>query len=93
MHIPSLQTSLLVLSEMRSFSSLGPKFLLLNSNNMFAFTKYIIYMHFKAKPHAVKNRSKQGLTSLAVQLLRPHASNAGGLDSVPGWGTKIPHAM
>ena len=31
-------------------------------------------------------------TSLVVQWLRLHASNAGDLDSVPGQGTKIPHA-
>ena len=30
-------------------------------------------------------------TSLAVQWLRLHASNAGGTGSIPGWGTKIPH--
>ena len=31
-------------------------------------------------------------TSLAVQWLRIHASTAEGAGSVPGWGTKIPHA-
>ena len=31
-------------------------------------------------------------TSLVVQWLRPHASNAGGTSSIPGRGTKIPHA-
>ena len=31
-------------------------------------------------------------TSLTVQWLRLHTSTAGGADSVPGWGTKIPHA-
>ncbi|XP_033257416.1 uncharacterized protein C19orf44 homolog isoform X2 [Orcinus orca] len=31
-------------------------------------------------------------TSLAVQWLRLCASNAGGVGSIPGWGTKIPHA-
>ena len=31
-------------------------------------------------------------TSLAVQWLRLHASNAGGTGSIPGQGTKIPHA-
>ena len=33
-----------------------------------------------------------GGTSLAVQWLGLHASNAGGVGSVPGRGTKIPHA-
>ena len=27
------------------------------------------------------------------QWLRLQASNAGGAGSIPGWGTKIPHAM
>ena len=31
-------------------------------------------------------------TSLAVQWLRFCASNAGGMGSIPGGGTKIPHA-
>ena len=31
-------------------------------------------------------------TSLAVQWLRLHASTAGGAGSIPGRGTKIPHA-
>ena len=31
-------------------------------------------------------------TSLAVQQLRPHASNAGGVGLIPSPGTKIPHA-
>ena len=30
-------------------------------------------------------------TSLVVQWLRLHAPNAGGLGSIPGQGTKIPH--
>ena len=31
-------------------------------------------------------------TSLAVQWLRFRTSNAGGVGSIPGQGTKIPHA-
>ena len=31
-------------------------------------------------------------TSLVVQWLRLCASVAGNMDSIPGWGTKIPHA-
>ena len=38
----------------------------------------------------VSFRRKDG-TSLAVQCLRLHASNAGDAGSIPGWGTKIPH--
>ena len=29
---------------------------------------------------------------MVVQGLRLHASNAGGTDSIPGWGARIPHA-
>ena len=32
-------------------------------------------------------------TSLEIQWLRLHASTAGGAGSIPGQGTKIPHAM
>ena len=32
-------------------------------------------------------------TSLAVQWLRLHASNAGVQGLIPGWGTRIPHAV
>ena len=32
-------------------------------------------------------------TSLVVQWLRLHASNTGGLGSIPGWGAKILHAV
>ena len=31
--------------------------------------------------------------SLVVQWLRLCASNAGGAGLIPGWGTKIPHAV
>ena len=31
--------------------------------------------------------------SLVAQWLRLHVSTAGGLDSIPGQGTKIPHAL
>ena len=32
-------------------------------------------------------------TSLVVQWLRLHTSNAGGINSSPSWETKIPHAV
>ena len=32
-------------------------------------------------------------TSLVVQKRRLHASNAGDSGSIPGWGTKVPHAQ
>lgn len=32
-------------------------------------------------------------TSLTVQFLRFHASNAGGVNSVSGWGINILHAI
>ena len=36
-------------------------------------------------------RVKTG-TSLVVQWLGLHASNAGDMGSIPGWETKMPHA-
>ena len=38
------------------------------------------------------SRTKALRTSLAVQWLRLCTSNAGGMGSIPGQGTKIPHA-
>ena len=38
-------------------------------------------------------KKTDGRTSLAVQWLRLCASSAGGIGSIPGWGTKIPHAV
>ena len=35
--------------------------------------------------------NEQGISPV-VQWLRLHASNAGGMGSIPGQGTKIPHA-
>ena len=35
---------------------------------------------------------KQG-TSLVVKWLRLHASTSRGMSSIPGWWTKIPHAV
>ena len=32
-------------------------------------------------------------TSLAVWWLRLHTANAAGMGLIPGWGTKIPHAV
>ena len=37
-------------------------------------------------------RGKKGF-SLAVQRLGLHASTARGMGLIPGWGTKMPHAM
>ena len=33
-----------------------------------------------------------GATSLGIQWLKLHASNAGGAGSPPGWGIETPHA-
>ena len=38
------------------------------------------------------NEEQSWGTSWAVQWLRLCTSIAGGLGSIPGWGTKIPHA-
>ena len=39
-----------------------------------------------------QNRYKIG-DSLVGQWLRLHVYNAGGMSSIPGWGTKISHAV
>ena len=39
------------------------------------------------------NKKNWKETSLVVQGLKPHASNAGGVGSIPGWGAEIPHAL
>jgi len=40
-------------------------------------------------PERIKNSAE---TSLEVQWLRPRTSTARGRDSIPSWGSKIPHA-
>ena len=55
-----------------------------------------LFPPFAVKCWHVVNHFKKGWsgTSLAVQKLRLHAPNAGGLGLIPGWGsggTKIPH--
>ena len=55
----------------------------------------------KTPPHSIrghqlmswKSNKRDVGTSLAVQRLRPHASTAGGMGSIPGRGTEIPHAL
>ena len=39
-----------------------------------------------------KKKLYEGGTSLVVQWLRLRTSTAGASGSIPGWGTKIPHA-
>ena len=46
----------------------------------------------KTKGYQNFSRIPQG-TSVVVQWLRFHASNAGGMGSIPGRGTKIPHGI
>ena len=46
-------------------------------------------MNHKIFIQQIQNRD----TSLVVQWLRLSASNARGMGSIPGQGTKIPHAM
>ena len=41
----------------------------------------------------IKKKITKYRTSLVVQWLRLHDTNAGGTCSIPGWGTKIPYAM
>ena len=51
-------------------------------------TQGLLYLHGE-----FDQRLKEGRTSLAVQWLKLLASTAGDMDSIPGCGTKIPHAM
>ena len=53
------------------------------SENVFFLINWITMSSFKNSPWG---------TSLVVQWLRLCASVAGNMDSIPGWGTKIPHA-
>ena len=39
-----------------------------------------------------RSEMRLGRTSLVVQWLELCTSNAGNVDLIPGWGTKIPHA-
>ena len=41
----------------------------------------------------IANQIQPKGTSLAVQCLRICTSTAGGTGSIPGWGTKVPHAV
>ena len=50
---------------------------------------WIFKLHVYNK-NQVENKTFR--TSLAIQWLRPQASIAGGMGSIPGWGAKIPHA-
>ena len=43
--------------------------------------------------YSLKKKKSDIGTSLAVHWLRLHVPNAGYTGLIPGWGTKIPHAM
>ena len=47
------------------------------------------WIFFFLLPLQYFDKNKVGATSLAVQWLRLHTSTAGGIDSIPGKGTKI----
>ena len=56
---------------------------------------HCFFFHFKSLPgyHIKKKKKKEVLrTFLVVQWSRLHTSNAGGVGSIPGQGTKISHA-
>ena len=44
-------------------------------------------------PEGINSRITEVGTSLLIQQLRCQASIAGGIDSIPGQGIRIPHAM
>ena len=47
--------------------------------------------HSEKRPETIINNKHR--SSLVVQWLGLHASTAGGMGSIPGWGTKIPQAI
>ena len=55
---------------------------------------YINFYHIKKWAWIPTSNQERPLgTSLVVRCLRLRASNAGGEGSIPGRGTKIPHAL
>ena len=50
--------------------------------------KHLWHMYAEKNLHLKRYQRKTSL----VQWLRLRTSNAGGVGSIPGWGTKIPHA-
>ena len=59
-----------------------------SSSHIYKFVQpFFFFFHF------LTTKMKAPGTSLAVWWLRLHASTAGDEGSVPGWGTKILHAM
>ena len=52
----------------------------------------VLFFTFLTQINSLSSKITEKRDSLEVQWLRLHASNAGGEGSVPGWGTKIPHA-
>ena len=53
---------------------------------------HLFYLGVSELHPLLKKKKKKRETSLAVQWLRLHASTAGGMGSISGQGTKIPHA-
>ena len=51
--------------------------------------------HFSREDRTMANKHKRGCsgTSLLVQGLGRRAPRTGGAGAIPGWGTRIPHAM
>ena len=52
----------------------------------------LVFEVLGTKGYAYQQQQKYLGTSLAVQWLGLSASTAGGMGSIPRWGTKIPHA-
>ena len=50
-------------------------------------------LEIRNKVKTVKEKKSKLGTSPVVQWLRLWASTAGGMGSIPGWGTKVPHAV
>ena len=82
-------TSLKFLSNVTIASSFLT--LLTCSGNFHFFTPCPFLVTFFPPAH-ITFKNRRGGTSLMVQWLQLRAPNAGGMGSIPGWGTKIPHA-
>ena len=54
--------------------------------------EFIIFLYVSKVPLIFALDKNIAGTSQVVQWLRLHASTAGSTGSIPGWGTKIPHA-
>ena len=61
-------------------------------HNKFLLLQFIAPVHIQIYYNIAHLKKQNSGTSLVVQRLRLSAPTAGGVGSISGWGTKIPHA-